>query len=117
MADLGRSPPLLWRYKHLSESSSSVPTSPGVYVIGHLESLHGLELKRKYVYVGETKSLKRRLDEHLPSTEEKTDLRAYLRNHYTALLCWYLPTEADRRWAVQDDLIREIQPQFNIVGL
>ena len=116
MTDLGTPSPLLWRFKHLSESSSSVPESPGVYAIGHLKSLHGLELKREYVYVGESNNLKRRLDEHLPNTEQKADLKAYLRKHYAALLCWYLPTEANQRWAIQNQLIDRIQPRFNIQG-
>ena len=106
-----------WRSKHLSESNSSVPTSPGVYVIGHHESLHGLELERLYVYVGETKNLQRRLDEHLPDTEQNPGLRAYLRKHYTSAVCWYLPTEASRTKMIQDDLIRSIQPQYNTLGL
>lgn len=106
-----------WRRKHLSASNSSVPTSPGVYVIGHEESLHGLGLKSAYVYVGETRNLQRRLDEHLPDTERNPGLRDYLRRNYTAAVCWYLPTEASQTRAVQDDLIRELQPQFNTVGL
>lgn len=117
MISPGRPTPLRWRFKHLSESNSGVPTSPGVYAIGHYDSLHGLELKRVYVYVGETKNLQRRLDEHLPDTEQNPALRDYLRKNYAAAACWYLPAEANRVRAVQDDLIRELQPQFNTVGL
>lgn len=117
MTDLGRPSSLRWRFKHLSESNSSVPTSPGVYVIGHHDSLHGLELKRVYVYVGETKNLQRRLDEHLPDTEQNPGLRGYLRKNYAVAACWYLPMGASRVKAVQDDLIREIRPEFNTVGL
>ena len=118
MVNLGTPPlPLRWRHKHVSESNSSVPTSPGVYAIGNRDSLHGLELKRVYVYVGETQNLQRRLDEHLPETEENPGLRAYLRKNYTAAMCWYLPTEASQMKAVQNELIHKIQPQFNTVGL
>ena len=106
-----------WRFKYLSEPNSSVPTSPGVYAIGHCFSRHGLELERVYVYVGESKNLQRRLDEHLPDTEENPSLRDYLRKNYAAASCWYLPVEAGRRRQVQDDLIREIQPKFNTLGL
>ena len=117
MTNPGRPPSLRWRYKHLSESNSSVPTSAGVYVIGHHDSLHGLELKRVYVYVGETKNLHRRLDEHLPDTEQNPSLRAYLRKNYTTAVCWYTPMDASQLRTVQDDLIRELQPQFNTIGL
>ena len=109
--------PLRWRYKQVSESNSSVPASPGVYAIGYNRSLHGLELKRVYVYVGETLDLQRRLDEHLPETEENPGLRAWLRKNYVAAACWFTPTEASLRKAVQDDLIRKLQPRFNSLGL
>lgn len=108
---------LRWRSKHLSQSNTGVPTSPGVYVIGHGHSLHGLELNRVYVYAGETMNLQRRLDEHLPETEENPGLRAYLRRNYATAVCWYAPLEATRRRAVQDALIRELQPQYNTLGL
>lgn len=117
MVNPTRTLPLRWRFKYVSESNSSVPTSPGVYVIGHCQCHHGLELKRVYVYVGESANLQRRLDEHLPDTEQNPRLRAYLREHYAAATCWYLPTDASQRRGVQDDLIREIQPEFNTLGL
>ena len=108
---------LRWRYKPLSGSNSSVPTSPGVYAIGHCDSVHGLELNRVYVYVGESMNLQRRFGEHLPDTEDNPDLRDHLRRNYTTAVCWCTPTQASRRKAVQDDLIRELQPEFNTLGL
>ena len=117
MANSGKPSSLRWRSKHLTESNSSVPTTPGVYVIGHCDSLHGLDLNRVYVYAGETMNLRRRLDEHLPQTEENPSLKAYLRRNYTSAICWYAPTEAGRRRAIQNDLIRELQPRFNTLGL
>ena len=78
---------------------------------------HDLELRREYVYVGETNNLKRRLGEHLPTTEQNPDLRVHLRRNYESLICWYVPTDADQTREVQDELIRMIQPRFNTVGL
>ena len=116
MVHSGDSSLLRWRSKHLSESNTGVPESPGVYVLGHCSALHGLDLERAYVYVGESMDLSRRLDEHLPDTEQNADLRAYLRKNYADLMCWYVPTKASQRKAIQDDLIRTIQPQFNTIG-
>ena len=106
-----------WREKRLSASSSTVPDSPGVYAIGHREMYHDLELRRDYVYVGETNNLKRRLGEHLPETEQNPELRVHLRRNYESLICWYVPTEANQTRPVQDELIRMIRPRFNTVGL
>ena len=108
---------LRWRHKHVSASNTSVPTSPGVYVIGHHESFHGLELKRIYVYVGETNNLRRRLDEHLPDTEQNPRLRVYLKRNFSTAVCWFTPLDALRVKTVQDELIRKIQPKFNTIGL
>ena len=108
---------LRWRCKHLSESSSSIPASPGVYVIGCRDSLHGFDFERVFVYVGESRNLRRRLDEHLPDTEQNPGLKAYLRKNYTTAVCWYAPVKASQLRTVQDDLIRKLQPRFNTVGL
>ena len=108
---------LRWRHKHLSESNSGIPASPGVYVIGHRNSLHEFEFERVFVYVGESKNLRRRLDEHLPDTEQNPGLKAYMRRSYTTAVCWYAPVEASQLRTVQDDLIRKLQPRFNTVGL
>jgi len=117
MNNLDGSSPLRWRYKHLSESNSSVPASPGVYIIGHHDSLHGFHLNRVYIYVGETRNLRRRLDEHRPDTEQNPGLRSHLRRNYTTVVCWYAPTDAGRLKTVQDDLIRKLRPEFNTLGL
>ena len=117
MIDLGGLLPLRWRCKHLSASNSNVPRSPGVYVIGHFDSYHGLEFGRTYVYVGETRNLQRRLDEHLPDTEQNPGLRDYLWGNYSAARCWFAPMDSSRIKGVQDDLIRKIEPRFNAIGV
>ena len=109
--------PIRWRSKHLSASNSSVPTSPGVYAIGHHDSYHGLELRRTYVYVGETQNLQRRLEEHLPDTEQNPGLRSYLRRNYKAARCWFAPMDGSCVKQVQDDLIGKVKPAFNTVGI
>jgi hypothetical protein len=62
MKDAGRlTRHFLWRMKHVASSVTHIPAAPGLYVVGHEESLVGLELKRVYVYVGKTLSMRRRL--------------------------------------------------------
>lgn len=64
-----------WLSKRVSSSNSGVPTVAGVYVIGHRDTLHDFEVSRTCVYVGETKDLQRRLNEHLPANETNPGLR------------------------------------------
>ena len=106
-----------WRNKYLSHSNSSVPALPGVYIIGHKKTLHGFELNRTCVYVGETRNLQRRLNEHLPDTEQNPGLEAYIRKNYSSAQCWYIPVDASQKKTVQDDLIRRLNPEFNTVGV
>jgi len=89
---------------------------PGVYVIGHCDTLHGLELKRAYVYVGETQNLQRRLNEHLPDTEQNAKLGDYIRRNFARAMCWYAPIKTGKTKTIEDALIRELQPRFNTVG-
>ena len=116
MDRLGSTSSFRWRSKYLSASNSGVPQVPGVYAIGHIDAYYGLELNRVYVYVGETNNLQRRLCEHLPDTEQNTDLRKYLRHRYATARCWYAPIPGSDIKTIQDDLIRKLRPSFNILG-
>ena len=106
-----------WRSKPLSASHSDVPAAPGVYVIGHRDTLHDFEIRRTCVYVGETKSLQRRLKEHLPETEKNPALRKYLRANYGAVLCWFARVDIAETVAVQNALISRLRPCFNTIGI
>lgn len=105
-----------WRSKRLAFSNSTVPAAAGVYVIGRCETLHGFELGRTCVYVGESKNLQRRLNEHLPDNEKNLDLREYLGANYDDVICWFKRVEESETKNVQDELIVRLRPRFNVVG-
>lgn len=105
-----------WRSKRLSSSNSAVPAAAGVYVIGHSDTLHDLEISRTYVYVGETTNLQRRLNEHLPANEKNPGLREYIGSNYDDAICWYTRVAAAETKAIQDELILRLRPRFNTVG-
>ena len=107
---------MIWQSKRVSSSNSAVPAAAGVYVIGHSETLHDLEISRTYLYVGETKNLQRRLDEHLPANEKNPRLRKYIGDNYAGAICWYARVDTAETRAVQDELILGLQPPFNIAG-
>lgn len=108
-----------WYAKQFDSSSSHVPARPGLYVIGHIQTYRGLEIARKYVYVGKTDNLRRRLREHLPPNEQNVGLRNYLRELTTDARCWYTVFDAAdsaQLSSAERALIARINPQFNIVG-
>lgn len=104
-----------WRMKHLSSSNSHLPALPGLYAIGHEEKLHGLEIVRSYVYVGQTANLRRRMNEHTPEKEMNESLRKYLRDNFSHAKCWYT-TDVDAGRAqtrLERALIQKLLPRFN----
>ena len=105
---------MIWRSKRVSSLNSAVPAAAGVYAIGHSDTLHNLEISRRYVYVGETRNLQRRLDEHLPANEKNPGLREYIGVNYDDAICWFARVDAAK--AIQDDLILRLRPRFNIAG-
>lgn len=110
--------PLRWRMKHLSSSSSNVPARPGLYAIGRDETFHGLEVRRVYVYIGETRDLRRRLEEHTPANEKNPELRNFLRQHIGDAKCWYAVVDDNKNELKKREraLIRKFRPRFNRQG-
>lgn len=107
---------LRWHVKHISSSTSHLPTLPGLYVIGHCNMYYGLELSREYVYVGKTANLRRRLREHQPSSEQNPGLRDYLRRLLPHARCWYAVVDRLGLDEAESDLIRELNPLYNRLG-
>ncbi len=104
----------VWRMKHVASANSHLPASPGLYAIGHEETLLGLELQRTYVYIGKTQNMRRRLSEHTHLSELHPDLAGYLRRNRGLVRIWYTtdidPKDID---GFERRLIRDLNPEFN----
>jgi len=103
-----------WREHRVSSSLSHIPAKPGLYAIGHDESVEGLESARTYVYIGQTKNLKRRFTEHSLPNEPKPGLKRYLKQNIERAKYWYT-TEVDPNslHKIERILIRSFRPKFN----
>lgn len=108
--------PYRWHVKQLSSSNSHVPALPGIYVIGHTRTYHGLVIARHYAYVGKTDNLRRRLTEHLPANEQNPALRNYIRDLTPGARCWYTMVDAAKLDRVERELITKLDPKFNTIG-
>lgn len=108
-----------WHCKHVSSSLSGVSAKPGLYAYGDEEAILGLEVKRKYVYIGETNNLRQRLRQHMPDREQNSDLRRYMSKNIDTLKCWYVywPESAKSRKSAEMELIKKFKPLFNKKGL
>lgn len=111
--------PVRWRYKRVNTPLSRVPPIPGLYAFSYDEhACHGLTANRRYVYIGETGNLKRRLGQHLPGNEINVGLRDFLRRNPSSI-CWYCPmadVSTGSRRKIEAELIRYFQPQYNLIG-
>jgi len=113
-------PPLIWRSQYLKTSLSSVPPKPGLYAFGWDEKSHlGLNAQRRYVYIGQTDNLKRRLMQHQLKSEKNLKLRKFLLEHRKLVRCWYcrLPknfSSLTSRLKLEKELIQFFTPEINI---
>lgn len=100
----------------MSSSNSRVPARPGLYAIGHDETYYGLEVERVYVYIGKSDNLRRRLGQHAPASEQNEGLWNYLQQKIHQAKCWYAVMDKSELDKTEADLIRQIQPTFNLRG-
>lgn len=111
-------PDLRWRMKHVRTYGGAVPAAAGWYAIGHDERFLGLEAGRTYVYIGQTKNLRRRLTEHQPMTEQNPGLKKYLSNNTGYAKCWYATANSgatkQELMKIEASLIAKFAPCFNV---
>ncbi len=105
-----------WRVHQATSSLSNLPAKPGIYVVGHDERFEGLETARTYVYVGQSRNLRRRVEEHTVLKEENPDLREYLRKNQYRAKFWFtteIGEGANSLTRLERRLIRRFDPEFN----
>ena len=111
---------LEWRSKRITSSLSRVPPVPGLYAFGWDEKTHlGLKGNRKYVYIGQTDNLRRRLEQHLPRRQPNQKLKQFLISHRNEARCWYCPLKGnlsflESRLELEKELIQFFHPEINI---
>ena len=82
-------------------------------------NLHGLEAQRVYVYIGASRNLMQRFEQHLPDNEQKPLLRKYLWEKRAIAKCWYcsmIEVSTSSRKKTESELIRLSKLGFNIRG-
>lgn len=104
----------LWiRLRPFPSAAEAVPMLPGVYAIGQVRSFKGLPVSVEWVYIGESKNLRNRLANHEALTESNHALRSWLR--VTAEIEVWYSVDKHHRKAFEKELVRQIQPKFNLI--
>jgi hypothetical protein len=103
-----------WRSKGISSSVTHVPAVPGLYALGHVVEVKGLEVSREFIYAGRTLNMRRRLSEHTHLTERNYPLESYLRRTALEVIVWYCTDfSAIEIEEAEKSLIKRLQPRFN----
>ena len=103
-----------WHIWKVTSPVTHIPSVPGIYAIGHDETIIGLEAKRVYVYIGQTNNLQRRFGEHSLKNEPLPYLRRYLRDHLRNAKIWYTAGVSKNSLInLERKLIRALNPKYN----
>jgi hypothetical protein len=103
-----------WRAKVITSTVSHVAPAPGLYVLGHVSTLCGLEIAREFIYAGRTDNMRRRLSEHTQFKERNRPLEEYLRTSRREIYVWYTTDIPEPEISATEVLmIRTLKPKFN----
>ncbi len=103
-----------WKLKRFVTSTTQVPPIPGIYVLSQLHTAEGLPISWNHVYIGQSKNLRRRLDQHTMRTEVRPELHRFMEVCHNGLWVWYTTdVETDTLSDLEIVLIRQLRPRFN----
>jgi len=90
---------------------AAVPRVSGIYAIGRVGRLHGLITDIEWLYVGQSRDMRRRYEQHTHRLEPNPALEA-IRDTYDHEF-WWIPVTAERLDSVERELIFALQPPGN----
>ena len=99
----------------LRVATRSAPHLPGVYAFGEIQRLHGLPVAISWKYVGRSRNLAQRLAQHAPVREANPALQEWLRANREEMEIWYTPSDDNEAIELERQLIRALQPEYNVV--
>ena len=96
--------------------STRVPPVSGLYAILRAPRLHGLPIDWEIAYIGKSRNLRRRFQEHVvPWRERSTTLRWSPTYRDKDLEFWYRELATDQLDHGERELIRRVQPALNMI--
>lgn len=90
---------------------SSVPTTSGIYAVVHTARIHGLATDVQWLYIGQSRNLRRRCNQHTHWQEPNPALEA-IRNTYDYEF-WWASVAVEDLDEVERDLIDHLRPAGN----
>jgi excinuclease UvrABC nuclease subunit len=103
-----------WSIVRMSASRQNrVPIIPGVYLVASVHRAHGVPISTKVLYVGQTRNLRRRLQDHLDyGRAHNIGLSRELISG-VPLEFWHKATNENELDKLERKLINELAPIYN----
>jgi excinuclease UvrABC nuclease subunit len=94
--------------------SHSIPSCPGIYAYGEVERVGGLPVQTRWVYIGQSRNLAKRISVgHDARRESNEALRTWFRKARKDVELWFAPVPLSDLDKVERALIQQVQPDFN----
>jgi excinuclease UvrABC nuclease subunit len=108
--------PLAWTVlPNIHGKNFNIPTVSGIYAYAEVRRAFGLPVSVTWKYVGKSKNLKQRISNgHDVRNEANPRLRCWLNRHPAHAELWFAPVPEGELDAVESQLVRTAQPDFNI---
>lgn len=105
---------IVWRRtQSITEASKHAPTLSGVYAIARSTTVANLPKTLDWVYVGKSKNLRQRLNQHGPILETHLEMRDWITRNDNHIETWFTLLELEEANALERFLIQKLEPQFN----
>ena len=92
----------------------NIPTCSGIYAYGEVERVGGLPVGTRWVYIGKSCNLRKRIAAgHDVRRESNESLRTWMKKARKDVELWFAPVPLRELDQVERSLIRQVQPDFN----
>ena len=101
------------RIRSFSKAQAVAPAHTGVYVIGESTRLYDLPTRFRWVYVGVSNNVQRRLSEHTSRSEKNRLLRNWLASSMRVEVWYALTNTMNEAMLLEKALVSQLGPEFN----
>lgn len=94
-------------------AAAAAPKS-GIYAYAETSRIHGLPRFLRWVYIGKSDNIQRRLHQHAGGNETNAALRRWLQRSAEKEV-WYSHIDSQYLDVLERDLVTNLEPTFNVI--
>jgi excinuclease UvrABC nuclease subunit len=106
---------IVWRrIPSITAAAREAPSSPGVYIFSETKKIASFPFENTWLYIGQSKNLKRRMKEHGPVTEAHLELRDWVVKNLDSIEVWiYTAKTVEIARKLEKHLLQRVDTVFN----